>query len=289
MFVCACLQTRSCLIQQTQSKYRHRKWKVLGGWSWSAIPWTCRDKFLNPGTISEQQSSATVLMKKYKEGQKDLENARERKCMRIARHLGSGKTGSWWGWDYIRAVSPSSFAGDGEVDRWGQTEVSMSAIVGICTESREPAGEPPQRWRYVLKTRGMNAGFSSWMGRTFAEEGRCRQEAKRKTRVKIDECRGRHAEGWCDRMRRQQFVFKIQSQSINQILISESNKNNFKWSVFLCTSLNDWKQLIFPLIFSLSASQKETHNFLLAWLFTENIWSVAESWTSPHNHLFLTQ
>lgn len=63
------------------------------------------------------------------------------------------------------------------------------------------------------------------MGRTFAEEGRCRQEAKRKTRVKIDECRGRHAEGWCDRMRRQQFVFKIQSQSINQILISESNKN----------------------------------------------------------------
>lgn len=52
---------------------------------------------MNPGTISEQQSSATVLMKKYKEGQKDLENARERKCMRIARHLESGKTGSWWG------------------------------------------------------------------------------------------------------------------------------------------------------------------------------------------------
>lgn len=52
---------------------------------------------MNPGTIGEQQSSATVLMKKYKEGQKDLENARERKCMRIARHLGSGKTGSWWG------------------------------------------------------------------------------------------------------------------------------------------------------------------------------------------------
>lgn len=37
-----------------------------------------------------------------------------------------------------------------------------TAIVGICTESREQAGESPQRWRYVLKTRGMNAGFFSW-------------------------------------------------------------------------------------------------------------------------------
>lgn len=83
-----------------------------------------------------------------------------------------------------------------------------TAIVGICTESREQAGESPQRWRYVLKTRGMNAGFFSWDWAGRAEEGWCRQEAKRKTIVKIDECRGgRHAEGWCDRMRRQQFVF----------------------------------------------------------------------------------
>lgn len=52
-----------------------------------------------------------------------------------------------------------------------RSDRSMDSIVGICTESREQAGEPPQRWRCVLKTRGMNAGFSSWMGRRDVQAG----------------------------------------------------------------------------------------------------------------------
>lgn len=49
----------------------------------------------------------------------------------------------------------------------------MDSIVGICTESREQAGEPPQRWRCVLKTRGMNAGFlPGWAGGTVQAGGK---------------------------------------------------------------------------------------------------------------------
>lgn len=44
---------------------------------------------------------------------------------------------------------------------------------GICTESTEQAGEPPQRWRCVLKTRGMNAGFPpGWAGGTVQAGGK---------------------------------------------------------------------------------------------------------------------